>query len=166
MVEIFFLIKFTKLILCRYYVSGPCSVNEIEVEKHKIMTREWKCVTQRILNLCDSIPWSIRLMLPWDTDSLLICTLRNDFEGGRKVGGLVVGDPTGLQNHFSPNWKKVGLYNKHHFSGYPIGKKIQVWRTTFLQPEKKSDFEKPLFSNKTKKSEFAEPLFWHPQNHF
>ena len=37
--------------------------------------------------------------------------------------------------------------------------------TTFLQPEKKSDFAEPQFSN-LKKSEFAELLFWHAQNHF
>ena len=130
------------------------------------MTREWKCVTQRILNLCDSIPWSIRLMLPWDTDSLLICTLRSDFEGGRKVGGLVVGDPTGLQNHFSPNWKKVGLYNKHHFSGYPIGKKIQVWRTTFLQPEKKIWFWKTTFLQQDKKIRVCRTTFLAPSKSF
>ena len=56
-----------------------------------------------------------------------------------------------LQNHFSPTWKKVVYtinppsFLDNHSSR--TRRKILVCRTTFLQPEIKSEFAEPLFYN-------------------
>ena len=92
-------------------------------------------------------PPSVLVILISLTFSLLICTLRSDFEGGRKMLlqtrlFFLVGDPenkVGLyyKTTFFSGWRKVVLQTRIFFlvrEKWLTRKKIRVCRTTFLEP--------------------------------
>ena len=55
-----------------------------------------------------------------------------------------------INPHFFSGWRKVVLQSRIFF----------FWSTTFLEPEKKSKFEEPFFSNKISWTRLLEPLFY------